>query len=168
MSEEEIQEHIFTPTVPGRLASACTFNDLAHPMYTGTGCAALAIPLALGSYVAEPLFALLVPLLIYRLVHEEKTLRRHLRGYPEYRNHTSFRSLPWVWQSEKTITIRFPRQCRIRRGDVRFSQDHSLGRLAVRRSRSAYRRLERISEARNDQIVLQAGRLVLPSGSRSS
>jgi protein-S-isoprenylcysteine O-methyltransferase Ste14 len=73
------------------------YRFVRHPMYTGMGFAALAIPLALGSYVAEPLFALLVPLLIYRLVHEEKTLRRDLRGYPEYCNQTSFRLVPWVW-----------------------------------------------------------------------
>jgi len=68
-----------------------------HPMYTGMGVTALAAPLALGSYVALPLFALLVPVLVYRLIHEERTLRRDLTGYAEYCERSRFRLVPWVW-----------------------------------------------------------------------
>ncbi len=52
-----------------------------HPMYLGMTLMMLATPLALASYVAFPVFALQVPILVYRLVHEEKTLRRDLAGY---------------------------------------------------------------------------------------
>lgn len=68
-----------------------------HPMYLGMVMTALGAPLALGSYVALPVFALLVPMLIYRLIHEEKTLRRDLPGYAEYCERTGFRLIPWVW-----------------------------------------------------------------------
>jgi protein-S-isoprenylcysteine O-methyltransferase Ste14 len=68
-----------------------------HPMYTGMGLAALATPLALGSYIALPLFALMVPGLIYRLIHEERTLRRELSGYEDYCQRTPFRLVPGVW-----------------------------------------------------------------------
>jgi protein-S-isoprenylcysteine O-methyltransferase Ste14 len=57
----------------------------------------LATPLALGSYVALPLFALLAPVMIYRLIHEERTLRRDLPGYSEYCDRTRFRLVPWLW-----------------------------------------------------------------------
>ena len=66
-------------------------------MYTGMAVTALAIPRALGSYVTLPVFALIVPVLVYRLVHEDKTLRRNLPGYREYCQRTRFRLVPWVW-----------------------------------------------------------------------
>jgi protein-S-isoprenylcysteine O-methyltransferase Ste14 len=68
-----------------------------HPMYTGMAITALAIPLALGSYVAIPFFAFLVVLLVYRLIHEERTLRRDLPGYAEYCQRTRFRLMPGIW-----------------------------------------------------------------------
>ena len=68
-----------------------------HPFYVGNLTWVLSIPLALGSYVAFPVFALLVPVIIYRLIHEEKVLRRDLPGYPEYCEQTRFRLVPGVW-----------------------------------------------------------------------
>jgi protein-S-isoprenylcysteine O-methyltransferase Ste14 len=68
-----------------------------HPMYTGMAVIMLTTPLALGSYMALPIFALIVPILVYRLVHEEETLCRDLRGYAEYCDRTPFRLLPGVW-----------------------------------------------------------------------
>jgi protein-S-isoprenylcysteine O-methyltransferase Ste14 len=68
-----------------------------HPMYFGMAVTALGAPLALGSYVALPVFALLIPVLVYRLIHEERTLRRELPGYAEYCERTGFRLVPWVW-----------------------------------------------------------------------
>jgi protein-S-isoprenylcysteine O-methyltransferase Ste14 len=68
-----------------------------HPMYTGMAVIMLATPLALGSYLALPAFASIVPTLMYRLIHEEKTLCRDLRGYAEYCDRTRFRLIPRVW-----------------------------------------------------------------------
>ena len=68
-----------------------------HPLYAGMLMWALGTPFALGSYVAVPLFALLVPLIVYRLVNEEKVLRRELAGYVEYCGRTRFRLVPGVW-----------------------------------------------------------------------
>jgi protein-S-isoprenylcysteine O-methyltransferase Ste14 len=73
------------------------YRIVRHPMYLGMVLTALGIPIALGSYVAFPLFALFVPVLIYRLVHEERTLRRNLSGYTEYCAITRSRLVPWVW-----------------------------------------------------------------------
>jgi protein-S-isoprenylcysteine O-methyltransferase Ste14 len=80
-----------------RVVSNGPYRFVRHPMYTGMAIAVLGIPLALASYVAVPVFALLVPLLVYRLVHEERTLRRDLRGYSEYCKQTRFRLVSWVW-----------------------------------------------------------------------
>lgn len=56
----------------------------------------LGTPFALGSYVAVPLFALLVLLIVYRLVNEEKVLVCELAGYGEYCGRTRFRLVPGV------------------------------------------------------------------------
>jgi protein-S-isoprenylcysteine O-methyltransferase Ste14 len=68
-----------------------------HPMYLGMIVMLLASPLALGSYVALPVFALLVVLLVYRLIHEERTLRRDLAGYAEYSKRVQYRLIPRIW-----------------------------------------------------------------------
>ncbi len=68
-----------------------------HPMYLGMIVMALASPLALGSYVALPVFALLVPVLVYRLIHEEQTLCRDLAGYAQYCERVPSRIIPYVW-----------------------------------------------------------------------
>jgi protein-S-isoprenylcysteine O-methyltransferase Ste14 len=68
-----------------------------HPMYSGMSVMMLATPLALGSYVALPVAALIIPLLMYRLIHEERVLRQELPGYAEYCGHTRFRLVPLVW-----------------------------------------------------------------------
>jgi protein-S-isoprenylcysteine O-methyltransferase Ste14 len=73
------------------------YKVVRHPMYLGMMVTAVGTPLALGSYVALPLFALFVPLLVYRLVYEERKLRRDLAGYADYCERTRFRVLPHVW-----------------------------------------------------------------------
>ena len=55
------------------------------------------ISIPFGSHVAFPFFALFVPVLMYRLVHDERTLRRSLPGYAEYCERQRFRLVPWVW-----------------------------------------------------------------------
>ena len=68
-----------------------------HPMYLGMITMSLASPLALGSYMALPVFALLLPVFIYRLIHEERTLRRELEGYGEYCARVTHRLIPHLW-----------------------------------------------------------------------
>jgi protein-S-isoprenylcysteine O-methyltransferase Ste14 len=53
--------------------------------------------LALGSYVTLPVFALVIPVIIFRLLNEEKMLRRELFGYAEYCRHNHYRLIPLVW-----------------------------------------------------------------------
>lgn len=83
---------------PGQeVISSGPYRIVRHPMYLG-GCAMwLFTPLALGSYVALPVFAVLIPLIVLRLLNEEKVLRQELPGYTEYCVHTRFRLVPFVW-----------------------------------------------------------------------
>jgi protein-S-isoprenylcysteine O-methyltransferase Ste14 len=57
----------------------------------------LGAPLALGSYVAPPAFLLVIPPIVYRLINEEKVLRRDLPGYVDYCRQRRFRLVPGVW-----------------------------------------------------------------------
>ena len=68
-----------------------------HPMYSGSIVMWLFTPLALGSYVAWPAFALLTPFYALRLLNEEEILRAELPGYSEYCQRTRFRLVPFVW-----------------------------------------------------------------------
>jgi protein-S-isoprenylcysteine O-methyltransferase Ste14 len=80
-----------------RVVSSGPYALVRHPMYAGSVVIWLCLPLALGSYVAWPAFGLLVPFYVYRLLNEEKFLRRELPGYAEYCLRTRFRLVPYVW-----------------------------------------------------------------------
>ena len=83
---------------PGqKLITTGPYAIVRHPFYAGMIIWALATPFALGSYLAIPLYLLLIPVIIYRLIHEEQTLLRELPGYAEYSSATRFRLLKGVW-----------------------------------------------------------------------
>jgi len=79
-----------------KVISTGPYRLVRHPMYSAIVVLLLATPLALGSYAAVPLFVTLVPLLVFRLLHEEKLLRQNLPGYAEYCLRTRFRLVPFV------------------------------------------------------------------------
>jgi protein-S-isoprenylcysteine O-methyltransferase Ste14 len=83
---------------PGQeVISSGPYRIVRHPMYLGGSVMFLFTPLALGSYFALPAFALLIPVIVLRLLNEEKVLRQDLPGYSEYCLHTRFRLVPLVW-----------------------------------------------------------------------
>ncbi len=73
------------------------YRQVRHPMYSVSLLIWLWLPLTLGSFVALPLIALITPLLVLRLLNEEKILRRDLPGYSEYCQRTRYRLIPFVW-----------------------------------------------------------------------
>ncbi len=73
------------------------YRFVRHPMYAGILLLIVFTPLALGSWVAAPVFLLLVPILVLRLANEEKLLRRDLPGYSDYCARTRFRMIPFVY-----------------------------------------------------------------------
>jgi protein-S-isoprenylcysteine O-methyltransferase Ste14 len=68
-----------------------------HPMYSGSILLFISLPLALGSYVALPAFALLLPFYVLRLLYEEKFLEKEFSGYREYCQRTRYQLIPSVW-----------------------------------------------------------------------
>lgn len=77
--------------------SSGPYRLVRHPMYSALLILVLFTPTALGSYLALPIFALLIPLLIFRLLNEEKILRNELYGYSDYCLRTRFRMVPFLF-----------------------------------------------------------------------
>ena len=70
------------------------YAHVRHPMYTAVTAMMLATPWALGSWVAAPVFLLVVPLLMWRIRNEEQMLREELAGYPAYCEQVRWRLIP--------------------------------------------------------------------------
>ena len=68
-----------------------------HPMYAGAIWLFVGIPLALGSWWSLSLIVLVLPVLAWRLLDEEKILRRDLSGYSEYTHKVRYRLIPHIW-----------------------------------------------------------------------
>jgi len=68
-----------------------------HPMYAGALWLFIGIPLALGSWLTICLVPLILPVLLWRLLDEERILRSDLPGYNEYASRVRHRLLPYIW-----------------------------------------------------------------------
>jgi len=80
-----------------QVVSSGPYAFVRHPMYLGVVLMYLASPLALGSYWALLPSVGIIPILVVRIVNEEKVLERDLAGYREYEQKTRYRMLPGVW-----------------------------------------------------------------------
>jgi protein-S-isoprenylcysteine O-methyltransferase Ste14 len=68
-----------------------------HPMYAGALVMSVGIPLALDSWWGLFVLFLLLPVLIWRLLDEERFLRQNLPGYTEYQTKVKYRLVPFIW-----------------------------------------------------------------------
>jgi protein-S-isoprenylcysteine O-methyltransferase Ste14 len=68
-----------------------------HPMYLGSIIMYLFSPLALGSAWAVLLALFMIPVLVVRIIGEEKLLTSDLPGYAEYTQKVRYRLFPGVW-----------------------------------------------------------------------
>jgi len=73
------------------------YHFVRHPMYSGGLLMWLGMPLALGSLWALVVVVALLPLLIWRIVDEEKFLAANLQGYTEYCDKVRYRLIPWLY-----------------------------------------------------------------------
>lgn len=70
---------------------------IRHPMYLGFLVIYLMTPIALGSWWAVPIFSLYIPIIVWRIVAEERLLQRDLPGYSDYCKERRYRLLPHIW-----------------------------------------------------------------------
>ncbi len=66
-------------------------------MYTGAMILLLFTPIALGSYYGLLPVIVLVVVISYRAIDEEKELKQNLVGYKEYCEKVRFRLIPFVF-----------------------------------------------------------------------
>ena len=73
------------------------YGIVRHPMYTGAMILLLFTPIALGSYYGLLPAIVLVVVIIYRAIDEEKELKQNLVGYKEYCEKVRFRLIPSIF-----------------------------------------------------------------------
>jgi len=77
------------------------YRVVRHPMYTVAVLTWVWVPLVLGSFIALPAVVFMMVLFVWRLLNEERILRKELPGYVEYCQPTPYRLIPFAG---KTIT----------------------------------------------------------------
>lgn len=80
-----------------KVISTGPYALVRHPMYAGALPLLIGVPLALGSRWGLCVLILFMPVLIWRLLDEEKFLKKNLPGYAEYCGKVRFRLIPFVW-----------------------------------------------------------------------
>jgi protein-S-isoprenylcysteine O-methyltransferase Ste14 len=80
-----------------RVISTGPYAHVRHPMYAGALPLICAIPIALGSWWGLLVAAISPPLLIARILDEERALSAELAGYDNYRRVVPYRLIPLVW-----------------------------------------------------------------------
>jgi protein-S-isoprenylcysteine O-methyltransferase Ste14 len=80
-----------------RVIDTGPYAYVRHPMYAGAVWLFVGMPLALGSWRSLGLIVPFIPLLVWRLLDEERILRRDLPGYTEYMRTVRFRLIPLAW-----------------------------------------------------------------------
>jgi protein-S-isoprenylcysteine O-methyltransferase Ste14 len=83
---------------PGqRVVDTGPYAYVRHPMYAAAVWLFVGIPLALGSWWTIVLVIPFIPVLLWRLLNEEKVLTRGLAGYTDYVRRVKYRLVPHVW-----------------------------------------------------------------------
>jgi protein-S-isoprenylcysteine O-methyltransferase Ste14 len=80
-----------------KVISTGMYAFVRHPMYFGALFLVIGTPLALGSFWILLLTPIFVPILVARILNEEKVLTRDLPGYVEYQNKVTTRLIPFIW-----------------------------------------------------------------------
>lgn len=80
-----------------RVVDTGLYGIVRHPMYAVTLWLFLSIPVVLGSWWSLLCFAPYVPVIIVRIMNEEKVLEAGLDGYTDYKKRVKYRLLPFVW-----------------------------------------------------------------------
>jgi len=80
-----------------RVISTGPYRWVRHPMYSAALLMLFGIPIALGSWWGVLIVVAIIPIIVWRLLDEERFLANNLAGYREYQGSTRFRLLPGLW-----------------------------------------------------------------------
>jgi protein-S-isoprenylcysteine O-methyltransferase Ste14 len=95
--ENHYASRIIEVTQGQKVIQSGPYALIRHPMYLGALLMYLFSPLALGSYLSVLPALLCIPVIVARIINEEKTLARDLDGYKEYMSQTRYRLIPGIW-----------------------------------------------------------------------
>ncbi|WP_347379602.1 isoprenylcysteine carboxylmethyltransferase family protein [Bradyrhizobium sp. STM 3843] len=80
-----------------RVVSSGPYALVRHPMYAAALVMLIGMPVALGSWWGLLLIVAILPLLIWRLLDEERLLEMNLPGYRAYQGRVRYRLVRWIW-----------------------------------------------------------------------
>jgi protein-S-isoprenylcysteine O-methyltransferase Ste14 len=80
-----------------RVISSGPYAVVRHPMYAAALPLLAGIPISLGSWWGLLLVAAILPVLVWRLLDEERFLVMNLSGYRDYQDKVHYRLVPLVW-----------------------------------------------------------------------
>jgi len=85
-------------TIEGqKVISTGSYALVRHPMYGGVLVMMAGVPLALGSWWGLLVLVIVVPALVWRILDEEKLLKKDLPGYNYYVLKVRYRLVPYIW-----------------------------------------------------------------------
>lgn len=68
-----------------------------RPMYMVTLVLFLSMPFVLGSLFSFFIMLVYIPIIVVRIINEEKFLEKELKGYTEYKKKVKYRLIPFIW-----------------------------------------------------------------------
>ncbi len=80
-----------------KVISTGPYALVRHPKYVADIVLVLGIALALGSWWALAILPITFPVLVVRILDEERTLAKDLPGYAEYEQKVRYRLVPHLW-----------------------------------------------------------------------
>ena len=80
-----------------KVISTGLYARVRHPKYVGDLLLVIGIPLALGSWWGLAFLILVIPALAWRILDEEKLLKKDLPGYTDYMQKVRYRLVPYLW-----------------------------------------------------------------------
>ena len=73
------------------------YGIVRHPMYVSMIVLYVISPIVLGSWWAVIPALVIIPVIVFRILDEEKALEQELPGYVEYKQRVKYRLIPFVW-----------------------------------------------------------------------
>ena len=80
-----------------KVISTGPYAIVRHPMYVGVLIMMAGVPLALGARNGLVFLIIALPALVWRILDEEKLLKKDLSGYVEYTQKVRYRLVPYIW-----------------------------------------------------------------------